>query len=168
MSCIHKALSIIILFFASCSAELTPTVDDLAGPTLDIPKDAIEEHVEVTEVRVTESSGQFSFSVTLKSPDTGCDQYADWWEIITPDSMLLQRRILTHSHVNEQPFTRSGGNLSLDRNQTIIIRGHMNNLSYGRLAMSGSIEEGFSADTLPKFFAESLAQIEPLPSGCAF
>jgi hypothetical protein len=54
------------------------------------PDDAVT--ADVTAVRVSGAPGAYTFSVTLSSPDTGCDQYADWWEVITPDGELVYRR----------------------------------------------------------------------------
>ena len=85
---------------------------------------------EVTSVSVSGGAGAYTFSVGVKSPDTGCEQYADWWEVLSEDAQLIYRRILTHSHVTEQPFTRSGGPVTVDTGQIIIIRAHMNNLGY--------------------------------------
>ena len=59
---------------------------------------------DITAVKASGSDGNYQFSVTIKSPDTGCDQYADWWEVIDEDGNLLYRRILMHSHVNEIPW----------------------------------------------------------------
>jgi len=63
---------------------------------------------EVQSVKATGKSNSYTFAVTIKSPDIGCDRYADWWEVITPEGELLYRRVLLHSHVDEQPFTRTG------------------------------------------------------------
>ncbi|MGA9190363.1 MAG: hypothetical protein WBZ24_01400, partial [Anaerolineales bacterium] len=63
----------------------------------------------VISVDVSGEEGAFTFAVEIASPDTGCDRYADWWEVVTPNGDLLYRRILLHSHVDEQPFARSGG-----------------------------------------------------------
>lgn len=46
------------------------------------------------------------FEVTLKHGDGGWDDYADGWRVIGPDGEVLGTRVLTHPHVNEQPFTR--------------------------------------------------------------
>ena len=54
-----------------------------------------------------------SLSVTLSHPDTGWDHYADGWEVFTPDGTSLGLRVLAHPHVNEQPFTRSLGNINV-------------------------------------------------------
>ena len=34
------------------------------------------------------------------------DHWADWWRVRTVDGRELGRRVLLHSHVDEQPFTR--------------------------------------------------------------
>lgn len=110
-----------------------------------------------------------SFSVELQSPDMGCSNYADWWEVVTPAGELVYRRILAHSHVDEQPFTRSGGPVDVGADDTVIVRAHMNPGGYGGQAMRGSASAGFTVDpTITASFAENLETSEPLPSGCAF
>jgi len=123
---------------------------------------------EVLEVKVTGSNNDYTFSVTLKSPDTGCDQYANWWEVISPGGDLIYRRILGHSHVNEQPFTRSGGAVPITNDQEVIVRAHMNNKGYVSNAMKGSVTKGFKPLKLDRDFAIDLETSEPQPSGCAF
>ena len=122
----------------------------------------------VQNVTSTGQENNYSLNVTLASPDTGCDQYADWWEIVTESGELIYRRILTHSHVNEQPFTRSGSNINITADQIVIIRGHVNNLGYGTTVFKGSINTGFETEILEEGFASSLSESEPLPTGCAF
>ncbi len=122
----------------------------------------------VTAVDFTGSEDNYNFSVTLKSPDTGCDQYADWWEVLDKEGNLIYRRILAHSHVNEQPFTRSGGPVAIKENTFVYIRGHMNELGYGSLVFGGTIKDGFESIELPVEFATELAETEPLPTNCAF
>jgi hypothetical protein len=46
-------------------------------------------------------------SVTLRHGDTGWEDYADGWRVLTPAGEVLGTRELLHPHVNEQPFTRS-------------------------------------------------------------
>jgi hypothetical protein len=123
---------------------------------------------DVADVNVSGFEGNYTFYVTIKSPDTGCDQYSDWWEVIGPAGELIYRRILTHSHVDEQPFTRSGGKVHIMADQEVIIRAHMNNTGYGGIAMSGSVKDGFKQTDLEKDFAFLLEKEEPLPDGCAF
>ncbi len=50
--------------------------------------------------------GTYTFTATVVSDDTGWDKYADAW-IIRADGEELGRRVLTHPHETEQPFTRS-------------------------------------------------------------
>ncbi len=121
------------------------------------------------DVIAVSTSGQaknYRFSVTLSSPDTGCDQYANWWEVISEDGKLLYRRILLHSHVHEQPFTRSGGPVNIESGQTVIIRAHMNNSGYGGTAFKGSVDNGFNRIELSPDFASDLEKQEPLPGDC--
>ncbi|MEL6870527.1 MAG: hypothetical protein AAFO81_12065 [Pseudomonadota bacterium] len=128
-----------------------------------------EAMVGVTEVNVHESEiGQFVFSVTIRSEDTGCDRYADWWEIVTEDGELLNRRILAHSHVTQQPFTRSGTAISLNKDATVIVRAHMQPDGYLPRAAKGTISDGFFPITLPATFSAALADVQPLPDDCAF
>ena len=122
----------------------------------------------VTQAKATGSPNNYNFSVTVSSPDTGCDRYANWWEVITPEGELIYRRILLHSHVDEQPFTRSGGKVSIAPQQEVIIRVHMFPDGYGAIAQQGTVEDGFSEVTLPQDFATELASVEPLPGKCAF
>lgn len=122
----------------------------------------------VTDVKVTGSAGSYSFNVTLSSPDTGCDQYADWWEVFRTDGSLVYRRILAHSHVNEQPFSRSGSNIDLQPEDSVYVRGHMNNLGYGTQVFSGTIQQGLNSSTVDKEFFAELADQEPLPDTCDF
>ena len=68
-----------------------------------------------------------SFSVTLTHPDTGWDHYADGWRVETEDGTILGTRELLHPHENEQPFTRSLGNVSIpDGTQRVLIRARCN------------------------------------------
>jgi len=122
----------------------------------------------VADVAVTGKDGDYSFSVTLRSPDTGCGQYADWWEVIDPAGKLLYRRILRHSHVDEQPFTRSGGPVPVRGDTEVIVRVHMNDAGYSRHAMKGNIKAGFTKVMLPDGFAKSTEKEGPLPAGCDF
>jgi len=123
---------------------------------------------DVTAVRASGSAGAYQFSVTVRSPDTGCAQFADWWEVLGEDGRLLYRRVLLHSHVDEQPFTRSGGPVPVDAGTVVIVRAHMNTRGYGGTALKGSVARGFAPVTLPPGFAAEAAAKPPLPDGCAF
>jgi len=123
----------------------------------------------VSGVSVSQQSGEtYQFAVTIQSEETGCDRYANWWEVITEDGTLLYRRILAHSHVNEQPFTRSGGPVEIAADEVVIVRSHLHPTGYQPQAMKGSFTSGFEPTQLPVDFASELAEQEPLPTGCAF
>lgn len=123
----------------------------------------------VTEVEVsTQNPGSYTFAVTIESPDTGCEQYANWWEVVTEEGELVYRRILAHSHIEEQPFERTGGPVEIEPDQTVIVRSHMDPDGYGPQAMRGSVEAGFTEVMLPEGFAANLAEAEPQPTGCTF
>ena len=93
---------------------------------------------DVLAVQATGQPGAYEFSVSIRSPDKGCAQYADWWEVVSKDSKLLYRRVLLHSHVDEQPFTRSGGPVPIQPDTVVWVRAHMNNSGYGGIAFMGS------------------------------
>ncbi|MEO1270905.1 MAG: hypothetical protein AAFX99_22690 [Myxococcota bacterium] len=125
---------------------------------------------DVTAVRVSGgSSGAFTLAVTIRSDETGCEQYADWWEVVDADSgQLLYRRILAHSHVTEQPFERSGGPVPIEPTDTVVVRAHMNTTGYTGQVMRGSAGGTFSVESVAEGFASELSSAEPQPSGCAF
>lgn len=152
------AIYLFVLFF-SCSFEQLPEQDD---------KVSSGEFADVTGVSAAGESGNFVFSVTIASPDLGCEQYADWWEVVSISGDLIYRRILTHSHIDEQPFTRSGGNVDISDNQMVWVRGHMNNNGYGGTAYKGSKSTGFKEEIIPDDFAMNLESSEPQPNECPF
>jgi len=158
---ISQIIALVTVVFSSVNCQnITKTpADDKSDPA------------KVENVIVSGSDGKYSFSVTLRSPDTGCDQYANWWEVISTDGgTLYYRRILAHSHVSEQPFTRSGGIADIDATTEIIIRAHMHPSGYseGSTAMKGSVSGGFVAYEVPDGFGKDLEKIDPQPNGCAF
>lgn len=127
---------------------------------------------DVRDVSVSGSAGDYTFEVTVESPDTGCGQYADWWEVVSTDGELLHRRILAHSHTDEQPFTRSGGPVEIDASETVVVRAHMSaddaDAGYGGRAMRGSPTDGFEEADLEEGFAADLEDESPQPDDCAF
>lgn len=158
------ALVVVISLFSLLSCSLNFNKD---SPEIEEVDDMISS-VKVEAVDYIVSNNIYSFSVTLKSPDLGCDQYADWWEIIDAEGKLLFRRVLSHSHVQEQPFARSGGSLTLSDTATLTIRGHMSNIGYGKEAMRGSIKDGFKSLELKEDYAIDLESESPQPPKCAF
>lgn len=122
----------------------------------------------VIGIDVSGNPGEYRFAVTVSSPDEGCSQYADWWEVVSLDGSLLYRRILLHSHVDEQPFTRSGGPVLIEHNAVVLVRVHMHPSGYSSLAMKGSPQGGFEQVELSPEFGANLSEVPPLPEDCAF
>jgi hypothetical protein len=123
---------------------------------------------DVLSVQATGSPGAYQFAVELASPDTGCEQYADWWEVFNEDGGLLYRRILLHSHVDEQPFVRSGGPVNIDANTVVYVRAHMNTVGYGGLLMKGSVQDEFKPAEAEAGYESGLERVPPQPEDCAF
>jgi hypothetical protein len=109
-----------------------------------------------------------NFSITLKSDETGCAEYANWWEILNKNGKLLYRRILFHSHPNEQPFTRDGGPIQIFKNEKVYIRAHMNNVGYSGNVFFGSPKDGFKEIINPPIFSKSIEAQSPQPGKCWF
>lgn len=151
-----------LLFITSCSSDENRTQEEMQADDNSTLKASI------VSVSSSGEAGNYTFSVGISSQDTGCAQYANWWEVITEDGTLIYRRILAHSHVNEQPFVRSGGTVSIAANQVVIVRAHMNSSGYGTIVFKGSVEAGFIEDTVAADFAEELATQQPLPNNCTF
>ncbi|MEM7770987.1 MAG: hypothetical protein AAF327_10795 [Cyanobacteria bacterium P01_A01_bin.37] len=152
---------------SSSSPSMSAEAPAISEEPMSTESSAVE-GASVTAVEVSGEPGNYTFSVTVESPDTGCDQYADWWEVITDDGTLIHRRVLLHSHVSEQPFTRSSRPVDVQPEQAIIVRAHLSTTGYGTQALNGTVSSGFQPITLPADFAHDLANQPPLPQGCNF
>ena len=81
---------------------------------------------------VQKSDGSWTFHVTVRHPDTGSEDYADGWDVVTADGSILKRaaadpftRLLLHPHESEQPFTRSQSGLIIqDGVSQVTVRAH--------------------------------------------
>ena len=154
-----------LLLFVACGEAERP----VSSPLADAEAPSVVVYADVVGVEVSGEAGAYQFAVEVSSPDTGCDQYADWWEVTSEDGdTLLYRRILTHSHVDEQPFERSGGPIALDEGEIVVVRAHMSTGGFGGAALRGSVAGGFEAFQPEPSFGAALASQEPLPDGCAF
>ena len=165
-------LTVILLAsaWAACSGASTvaPTAISTPGaPTATAGNAALESDAgaEVIGISVSGDPGSYTFSVTVESPDTGCGQYADWWEVVSPEGKLIYRRVLLHSHVDEQPFTRSGGPVDVQPGETIVVQAHMNGAGYVGVMLRGSVAGGFNPAVGN---AAAMENKGPLPSNCAF
>lgn len=158
------AINLLVCIVSCKSQEIDENEEESTSPNILSTTD----QASITKVVCLGQPGNYTFQVTISSPDTGCDQYADWWEVFTPDSTLIYRRILAHSHVNEQPFTRSGGPVNVGADEFIYVRAHMNNTGYGTLVFSGTVRQELEADTLDISYAARLETEDPLPGNCDF
>lgn len=146
---------LIMPLLLACSEELNTSTDSRSNAY-------------IRAVDVSTSEGTYRLHVKVESYDTGCDNYADWWEVLDARHQLLYRRILVHSHVNEQPFTRSGLVANLQKDQRVFIRVHKNVDGYGKNIFVGSISERFSELKEDIVFDAGIERSLPQPSGCAF
>ncbi|MEE4167047.1 MAG: hypothetical protein V2I35_13680 [Desulfocapsaceae bacterium] len=94
---------------------------------------AIAGEADVLQVKVSESGDRtYNFAVTVEHPDTGWEHYADRWEILDQDGVIMETRILYHPHVNEQPFTRSLSGIEIPAgNKKVTVRAHDSVHEYG-------------------------------------
>lgn len=123
---------------------------------------------DVTDVRVSGAAGAYTFEVEVSSPDTGCQRYADWWEVLDEEGGLLYRRVLLHSHVNEQPFRRTGGPVAVAADRVVWVRAHMHPDGYGGTAWRGTAATGLAPTPLDANFAAEVEAQMPQPTDCAF
>lgn len=139
------------------AAGVTPSNSGTETPSAD-----------VISVDVTGAFGSDRFSAGILSPDEGCEQYADWGEVLMEDGGLLYRRLLAHSHVDEQPFVRSGGPVSIDSDTVVWVWAHMHPAGYGGTAFRGSAQVGFQELEPDEGFADGVEHLHPLAGGCSF
>jgi hypothetical protein len=87
---------------------------------------AVAGQAAVLEAKVTaNANGTYAVSATIYHKDTGWDHYADKFDVLTSDGTVIATRVLYHPHVDEQPFTRSIGNVQAPVGTTeIVIRAH--------------------------------------------
>jgi hypothetical protein len=120
-------------------------------------------NVDVIFVRaVEEAGGTWTFHVTVEHPDTGWEDYADGWDVVTPDGQVLKTdpedpftRLLLHPHVDEQPFTRSQSGLTVPPGVSqVTVRAHDLVDGYG----GEEITVDLSAERGPDFEVERQSQ----------
>ena len=158
-------LFVTALLLVACGEAERP----VSSPLADAEVPVVVAYADAIEVEVSGEPRAYQFAVTVSSPDTGCDQYADWWEVASEDGAeLLYRRVLAHSHVDEQPFVRSGGPVDLGSDTVIVVRAHMSTGGFGGTALRGSVAGGFDSFKPELNFGAALGSVEPLPDGCDF
>ena len=112
----------------------TPTVTPPVEPTpTPQPPPGGAANADVTYVRAVQTgAATWTFHVTVEHPDTGWEDYADGWDVLTPDGTVLKpdpeepfTRLLLHPHVDEQPFTRSQSGIVIPEGVTQVrVRAH--------------------------------------------
>ena len=113
---------------------------------LSLPAISFAGEVDIVGVKTkTGQDGTWSFTVTVKHDDKGWDHYANQWEVLSPDGVVLGTRILLHPHVGEQPFTRSLGGVEIPEGVgKVIVRARDSVHGYGgeemEVDLSGAVE----------------------------
>jgi hypothetical protein len=146
---------------SSAVGTLNPTPEDNNFPnTADLAV--------VQSISISGNPGNYTFAVTISSQDLGCERYTDWWEVIGLEGELIYRRILLHSHVAEQPFTRSGGPVEIMPDETVIVRAHFHPEGYAEAGVRGSIDGGFEKTRIDLGISAELEKQSPFPLHCDF
>ena len=74
---------------------------------------------------IKEGTGTYRFDVSVRHGDEGWKHYADGWDVVAPDGVVLGTRELAHPHENEQPFTRSLAGVSIPEGvDQVTLRAH--------------------------------------------
>ena len=114
--------------------KLQPT--PLQEPTLPaVPDESSQAQPDANVIyvrAVLEKGSTWTFYVTVEHPDTGWEDYADGWDVVTMDGEVLEvnsadpfTRLLLHPHEGEQPFTRSQGGIVIPAGITQVrVRAH--------------------------------------------
>lgn len=140
---------------AAASVEIAPSRTPAPGTA------------DVVAVKVRGAPGDYRVTVTVRSPDTGCEGFADWWELVSTDGVLRHRRILRHSHVSEQPFSRDGGPIDVPPDEILWARAHFSAGGYGR-AFTGSLGGDWAPAEPPEGLGPGVEGAAPQPGRCLF
>jgi hypothetical protein len=74
----------------------------------------------IKSVSVDRDGPHYSFNVMIEHTDTGWEDYADKWRVLSLDGSVLGERNLAHPHVNEQPFTRALSGVKIPAGTTTV------------------------------------------------
>lgn len=110
-----------LLLAAGCATAATQPATATPEPT--------EEPITLANVisvrALLQADGDWTFDVTVQHEDTGWEHYADLWEVLAMDGEVFATRVLTHPHVEEQPFTRSQSGIVIPEGVTQVrVRAH--------------------------------------------
>jgi hypothetical protein len=116
------------LVVTACASAAAPTPTPPESSATPSAANADVEFVRATQA----ADGSWAFAVTVRHPDTGWEDYADGWDVLTPAGDVLKpdpsspfTRLLTHPHETEQPFTRSQSGIVIPEGVTRVrVRAH--------------------------------------------
>ena len=125
-------LSLITIFSLLSAIVCQPTFAS-GNPSAQSSATRRNSDADVLYVRaVQETKSTWTFHVTVRHPDTGWGDFADGWDVLTPDGTVVKpdssgqfTRELLHPHVNMQPFTRSQSGIVIPPGVTRVrVRAH--------------------------------------------
>ena len=157
-----------VLFSGCGSSGDTKIEARISNDEVNVTLEVKSSRAYVRNVSVSANESAYTFTVSVESFDTGCDSFADWWEVLREDGSLAYRRILLHSHVGDQPFTRSGSSVAISQDEILYVRAHMNKDGYGPNQYVGSVANGFKEAKTNLAVNPSVELLEPQNQGCAF
>lgn len=139
----------------------------------------VEPYANVVKVTTSGNEGKYTFNVSVESSDIDCTQYANWWEVLTEDGALVYRRIIEHSHTDENgtsdpdkpgnTYTRNGGPVPVAADTVVLVRSHLSTGGYNGMVMRGTAAGEFvQAPDIGGDFAPGVERLEPQPTSCAF
>jgi hypothetical protein len=86
-------------------------------------------------------NGVWQFTVTVQHADEGWEHYANRFDVLSPDGTVLGVRTLYHTHVDEQPFTRSLGGVAVPEGiDKVIVRAGDSVHDYGGIEVEVALE----------------------------
>ena len=90
-----------------------------------------------------DSSGTWSFDVTISSPYDTAERYADGWRVVGPDGDVYGVHTLTHDHASEQPFTRRQSGVEIPADVTeVTIEGRDRENGFGGRTLTIPLQTG--------------------------
>jgi len=114
-------------------AETPAPTGNMELPTAEIVTDSGMANANVLFVKAQlADDATWTFLVTVEHPDTGWEDYADGWDVVLPDGIVVKpdpespyTRLLLHPHETEQPFTRNQSGVKIPAGiEQVIVRAH--------------------------------------------
>lgn len=79
-----------------------------------LPNTGVAGEADVVNATASRINGDtWRVEATIRHADEGWEHYANAFEVLDPQGQVLGVRELLHPHVNEQPFTRSLGQIRI-------------------------------------------------------